>query len=107
MSATSKLSLSPARRRLVELAQRIGFGQICDLHFRNGDPVADPPPRIERYIKIGGKNSGALEGELDDFQIKKNWVEVFNYLDAQQEGVVRVLVIKHGLPFALTVDEPV
>lgn len=41
---TTKASLTPARRRLLELMQEINFGRIEGLAVRGGEPVLDPPP---------------------------------------------------------------
>ena len=42
--AETKTSLTPARRRLVELMQEVNFGRIERLKVRDWEPVLDPPP---------------------------------------------------------------
>ena len=52
----SKASLSPPRRRLIELMQQINFGRIESLLVRNGEPAFDPAPVVIREVKFGGDN---------------------------------------------------
>ena len=40
----TKQSLSPARRRLVELMQEVNFGRIEGLHVRDGEPILEQAP---------------------------------------------------------------
>ena len=44
---TTKRSLSPARRRLVELMQEVNFGRIKSLRILDGDPTFDPAVESE------------------------------------------------------------
>ncbi len=102
----TKSSLSPARRRLVEVMQWVNFGRLENLHVRGGEPVLDPLPRIVREIKIGGDNGPRPESRREDFLLKNHLTELFAHLDELGEGTVEVLEIKHGLPFRLLVAGP-
>jgi hypothetical protein len=84
----SKDSLSAARRRLVELMQRLNFGRIEGLAVADGDPVLDPPPHVVAEIKFGGEN-----GPLD----------LFEHMERLGIGKIEVLEVKHGLPFRMLV----
>jgi len=103
----TKRSQSPARQRLVMLAQKQLFGTIHDLPFRNGEPVFDPPPRVVRRVKLGGHNTARPQAGAADFALKQEWVEFFNHLDACENGTVLVIEVAHGLPLFFEIEQPV
>ncbi len=102
---SSKSSLSPARRRLVELMQDLNFGRIERLEVLDGQPVFDPPPRIVREIKFGAPNGPRPEAALCDFVLKAQLVEFFAWLDTLGDGVIERLEVQHGLPFRIVVEQ--
>ena len=104
-SAANKASLSPARRRLLEICQKINFGRIENLSIRDGEPVLDPLPLIVREVKFGGENGPRPELGADDFCLKKKHVDLFDLFDQIQNGVIDVLVLQHGLPFGAALKE--
>lgn len=101
----SKASLSPQRRRLVELLQRINFGRIEGLLVEAGEPVLDPLPDVRYEYKFGGDNGPRPELGRPDFALKAQLVELFEHLDRIVEGGIDVLEVKHGLPFRMIVSE--
>lgn len=101
-----KADLSPVRRRLLERMQRIDFGRIEGLVVREGEPVLDPPPRMMREIKFGGEEGlRRREPRSDDFALKAQVVEFFEFLDHLGSGTVERLEVKHGLPFRVNVED--
>jgi hypothetical protein len=102
---SSKSSLSPAQRRLVELMQDLNFGRIERLEVLDGQPVFDPPPRIVREIKFGAQNGPRSEAALRDFVLKAQLVEFFAWLDTLGDGVIERLEVQHGLPFRIVVEQ--
>lgn len=102
--AMTKAALTPARKRLVELMQKVNFGRILGLGLKDGDPILDPPPRVIREIKIGGENGPRHEIESDNFTLKSQALELFAHLDQLENGTVMMIDIKHGLPFLITVE---
>jgi len=105
MALRNKASLSPARRRLLEILQQINFGRLETLAIRNGEPVLDPMPRKVLEIKFAGENGPRPELKVDDFLLKRQAVELFEFFDQLQDGVIDVLEVKHGLPFRMIVTE--
>jgi hypothetical protein len=101
----TKASLSPARRRLLELFQQINFGRLECLTIQNGEPQLAPPPRVVREIKFGGENGPRPELSAGNFLLKAQVVELFGYFDRLGNGTIEVLEIKHGLPFRMLVAE--
>ena len=101
---TTKSSLSEARRRLVELLQKLNFGRIEGLHVRGGEPVLTPPPRVIQKIRMGGDNSPRAESTLPDFWLKKQLVELLEIIGELGDGEIRTIEIAHGLPLLVEIE---
>ncbi len=101
-----KRRVSRAARRLIEQCQRINFGRIEYLPIRNGDPVVDPLPRIVREVRLPGDNGPRPEAVLGDFALKRQVEDMLAEFARIGDGVVEVLIVKHGLPFSMHVVEP-
>jgi hypothetical protein len=97
-------SLSPERRGLVALMQRLNFGRVESLRVTNGEPVLQPPPRVIREVKFGGENGPRPELASRDFVLKAQLVELFRQLDTLGHGQIESLSVKHGLPFSMNVE---
>jgi len=102
---TRKASLSPARRRLLEMLQQVNFGRLESIVIVNGEPAFAPPPRIVREIKFGGENGPRPELSVSDFLLKSQVVELLKLIGEFANGTIDVLEIKHGLPFRAVVTE--
>ena len=101
-----KTALSSPRRHLLQLMQDLHFGRIEGLVVREGEPVLDPPPRMMREIKFGGEEGlRRREPRSDDFALKAQVVEFFEFLDHLGSGTVERLEVKHGLPFRVNVED--
>lgn len=105
MTQPTKSSLSPQRRRLLELMQRINFGRITNLQIQRGEPQISSTTFIEREVKFGGQNGARPEAQAEDFTLKQELVELFDCLSAIGNGTVRQIDVKHGLPFLMRLDE--
>ena len=103
----TKSDLTPSRRCLVILMQRLNFGRIEELHVLNGEPLFDPPPRVFREVKFGGDNRPRPEVEKTDFALKAEMIDLLAQLEEVGDGVVTRLEIQHGLPFRMTCEEAV
>lgn len=101
----TKASLSLARSRLVEWMQRINFGRIEQLVIRDGEPVFDPPPQVLREFRPGGDNTSRPESRLDDFELKREVLELLDHLDLLGNATIQLIEVKHGLPFKALVEE--
>jgi hypothetical protein len=93
-------ALSPARRRLVALLQRVNFGRLEGLVVRGGEPVLDPPPAVVREHKFAGENGPRPEAGRPDLALKSQHLDLLVELDRLGDGVIPVLTVKHGLPFS-------
>ena len=98
-SVPTKVGLSPARRRLVEILQRLNFGRVEGLEIWGGEPVLDPMPRVTREHKFAGENGPRPEAARADCKLKNQVADLMALLDAVGDGTIAVLSVKHGLPF--------
>lgn len=101
----SKRDLTPRQARLVEMMQQKNFCRIENLHIQSGEPVFDPHPRVIREVKLGGENGSRPEAGIGDFTLKRQVQDLLVQLDRVGDGVIEVLVVKHGLPFSMQVVE--
>jgi len=106
MSDLSKSSLSPARKRLVELMQHMHFGRVERLVVRGGEPVFDPGPRVIRKLKMGGRNEPRSEAAAEDFVLRREVIELLEQVQGIGNGCIDRIEIAHGLPFVLEIEEP-
>jgi hypothetical protein len=102
---STKASLSPSRRRLIEAMQRLNFGRIEGLAIRDGEPVFVPAPRMIQDIKIGGENGPRPELTIEDFALKSSVIELFDHLSRIGNGTLESIEIKYGVPFKLVVEQ--
>ena len=98
-NAEHRSSLSPARRRLIALLQRVNFGRLEGLVVRGGEPVLDPPPAVVLEHKFAGENGPRPETRLGEFALKEQHRDLFRLLDRLGDAMIPVLSVKHGLPF--------
>lgn len=108
MTATinrTKQSLSPARRRLVELMQEVNFGRIEGLYVRDGEPVLEHTPNVLRDIVFGKMNAPNPARGRDDFALKEQLIELFELFDRERSVTVESLVVQNGLPIRMTVAD--
>ena len=98
---TRKASLSPSRRRLVDLMRTIGFGEILNLAIRAGEPQFDPPPEVVREVKLGGGKETRCVAASGNFALRDQVVDLFEQIELLGTGTIESLEIKGGLPFRL------
>ena len=98
-TAATKSSLSPARRKLVELCQRVNFGRLERLKVVGGEPVHDSRLRVVREHKFCSQNGPRPEAGRWDCALKSQHLELMQLLDEIGDGTIEVLTVKHGLPF--------
>ena len=99
----TKSKLTPARRRLVELAQDIKYGRFEGLPVHGGDPVLDPLPTFLRTFLFGRDNGPNAALSNEDFVLKKNVTEMFEIFDREQSFIIDELVFADGLPVRMTI----
>lgn len=101
---TSTKDLLPAERTLLDAIRHIGFGQIEFLRIRAGQPVVDPWPVVVRDLKFGVDRHEPPAARCSDFELKREAAELFEYTRDVEDSEIRVLVVRHGLPFTMEVE---
>lgn len=103
--AIRKSDLSSGRRWLVEAMQELAFGRMKHLILVRGEPVVDLPPRVYRDHRLTGPNQQRTETHLADFLLKDQVIVMLEEFDRIGSGVIAVLEVRDGLPYAMTLEE--
>jgi len=106
-NVVTKATLTPARKRLVELMQEINYGRIEKLLVRDGEPVFDPPPTVLRLFLFGRDNGPNESRGNDGFALKRKVAELFEVFDRERSLSIQELMIDNGLPVRMTVADEV
>lgn len=100
----STRDLLPSERTFVTAVSRLGFGRFEYLRIERGELVLDPWPTVVRDVKFGSQDPGAAKIAPDDFELKPQVAEFFEYVRAVDAGEIRTLEVKHGLPFSMEIE---
>jgi hypothetical protein len=100
----TKSTLTPALARLIELLQTLNFGRIEALAVRGGQPAFDPPPRVIQKIKMGADNGPRPEIAYTDFRLKGGIVELLEIIARLQDGEIRTIEVRCGLPVSAEIE---
>lgn len=98
-----KSTLSPPRRRLIELMQDVHFGTVEGLRIRQGEPQFDPPPLAVRDLVLGKFERAHPARDMADFHLKDALVDLLELFDREQDIVIDRLTIQAGLPLRVRV----
>jgi hypothetical protein len=101
---TSTRDLSPVERRFVHAMNDLWFGRFEFLRIECGELVLDPWPPTVRGVKFGSGDAATGKPVLDDFELKGQVAEFFEYAREVSAGEIRILEIRHGLPFSMEVE---
>jgi hypothetical protein len=95
--------LLPSEMVFVAAMQQLGFGRFEYLQIRGGELLLDPWPTTIRDIKFATPtNSG--KPEVGAAELRLQIAEFFEYVRSGDVGEIRILEIRHGLPFAMEVE---
>lgn len=96
-------TVSPARRKLIELMSQIHYGCIENLTIRDGEPVFLPAPRIVRDVMLGKGDTKRRPTSQQDFILKAQHEDLFKQFDELRDGKIDRIEIQAGLPFRIRV----
>jgi hypothetical protein len=100
--------LRPSERRFITAMQQLGYGSFESLRIRAGELVLDPWPTTVRSVKFGNATTNQPDVESAKFELKRQVAELLAYVRTINDGVIRVLEVRGGLPFSMEiVGEPV
>jgi hypothetical protein len=98
-SGLSLRSLSPERRRLVELIHAMGFGTIHALSVVDGEPVFTEQTQVVRQVKFHGTDYCRPDAAHELLE-SEACQRLLAYLDQVRDArVVIDLEVKFSLPF--------
>jgi hypothetical protein len=81
--------------------QRLRFGRYEYLQIRNGEVVL--PDTWVRLLRFGAED--APVGTLaDEFELKEQIIQLFEYVRAVATGEIRCLEVRHGLPISMEIE---
>ncbi len=100
-------SLSPERRALVRIFQRVRFGRIPALPVRGGEPICRAGLIALRKVRVLGENGPHRMAGSGDFVLRRELREFFALLEEQREGTLKDIEIRDGLPITFEVEEQI
>ncbi len=100
----STRDLRPSERAFVAAMSALGFGRFEYLRIERGELVLDPWPTAVRDVKFGSQDPGTTKVPPDEFELKPQVAELFEYIRAVDAGEIRTLEVKHGLPFSMEIE---
>ena len=95
--------LRPTEQRFVHAMQKLGFGTFEAVRVVAGQLILEPWPKMVKSIKFGGQES-SLAGNSSDFVLKQQVVQFIHCVRGLENGEIRQLEVRHGLPFAMDLD---
>jgi len=101
----NKKQLPKRKQWLVRQCQLINFGRIA-LYVVRGEPDLSRPWHTRRSVKLaGGENGPRREGDIADFELRKEHVALFDQLSSLTDGQCVRIEVKHGLPFLIEIEQ--
>jgi hypothetical protein len=100
----STRDLLDSERAFVVALRRLGYGRFESLQIRGGELVIEPWPPAIRAVKFGSRTIQP-EPTNDEFDLKKQVAEFFEYIRGVEAGEIRSLEVRDGLPFLMTIEE--
>jgi hypothetical protein len=94
--------LLPPERQFVATLQRLGFGHVECVKIRRGVLALEPSPTVVKVLKFGAAESQPPNHPAD-FELKKSMVDFFEYVRGVDDGEIRRLEVRHGLPFSMEI----
>lgn len=95
--------LSPCERSFVTLLQQLGFGHLESIRIRGGAVVFDPWPTVVKVLKFGA-DENQPPSPFAGFELKKSVADLLEYIRGVDDGEIRCLEVRHGLPFSMEVE---
>jgi len=96
--------LRATERTFVAEMSSLGFGRFEYLRIERGELILDPWPTAVRDVKFCSCDPGAAKMPPDDFELKPQVAELFEYIRDVDAGEIRCLEVKSGLPFSMEIE---
>jgi hypothetical protein len=102
-SPTCTRDISPPERSFVSALQKLGFGRLESIKVRRGELILDPWPTVVQVLKFGAAQTESSNRPAE-FDLKKPLVEFLEYIRGVDDGEIRRLEVRHGLPFSMEIE---
>ena len=96
--------LSPARQRLATMIHELGFGYLDGLRVVDGEPKFSPRPRRRRVVNLTADDTPASSRSSHDYRLR-TMQTLFRRMDSIAGAAIVSIVVQHGLPVRLTIEE--
>jgi hypothetical protein len=97
-------SLSPERQALVRILQAMNFGEIREVHVRDGEPMFDHASVMLLDAKLDSEEAPRSELNLPDFELRAEIVRLMSRLHELNNGTIRRLEVRAGVPRRLVFE---
>lgn len=101
---TSTRNLLPSESRFAAAMQQLGFGRFEVLRIQSGELVLNPWPTTVQGIKFGSEDPVTSRTPPGEFELKRQVVQLFEYVRGVDAGEIRCLEVRHGLPFSMEIE---
>jgi hypothetical protein len=91
-------------RPLVELMEKLEFGRIERLQFRDGRPILQPLPRVIAAVKMADEERKTDSEIRTGSCLKHSLIELFMLMRRVGDGELLVIEVRHGLPFSVEIE---
>ena len=96
--------LLPSERQFATAMAQLDFGRFESIRVRNGELILEPWPVAVRHLKFGAEKTNPKE-RTGEFELQKTVVEFLEFIRMIPDGEIRVLEIRHGLPFSVEIAQ--
>jgi hypothetical protein len=95
--------LRPSELRFALALHRLGFGRLEHVQVEHGEIILDPWPTTVQTVKFGAENTQPVP-KTDEFELKKQVKEFFDFVRRTERAMLRWLEIRHGMPFCMEIE---
>jgi hypothetical protein len=99
----STRDLRPSERCFLTAMQQLSHGWFESLRILRGELVLDPWPTTVQEVRFGGGDE-SFQTPPDEFNLKRHFVEFFEYVRSADVGEIRRLVVRRGLPASMEIE---
>jgi hypothetical protein len=100
----SNRDLLPSERRFIVALNQLGFGRLEFVRIQRGELVLDPAPTVVQVLKFGSAE-WQPPSRAADFELKEPLAKFFEYIRGVDDGAIRCLEVRHGLPFSMEIEQ--
>jgi len=93
--------LTPTEQLCVSAMRQLQFGRYERVQIRNGEFLL--PFTGVQMVKFGSEGPTLLSA-TDDFELKRQVIDLIEQVRMVASGEIRCLEVKHGLPFSMEVE---